>query len=395
MSQVSFVSRFDLVRLAKEHRRLLAILASVGALVGVAYTRLAPKWYEATLTVVPAQRSVLPGAGLAAALPGLSGLASPFATDVDRIDAVLATNAVADEVIGKFGLMRRYDVTHIEDARRLLRKYCTTSSTRRAGVVTLTCEDGDPKRARDLAAAFGEVGNRVFRQISGGAAGEEKQFLETRVAQAHADLTEASRRVREFQERHRIIDITEQSRAVISAMAQIQADLITKQVQLSYLAGFSSSTEGSVVQLRQQIAILKQKLADMESARAADKGTEGPAVAASGSTFFPSAMSVPELRFELEPLMRQQKVQEAVVVLLTQRYESAKVDAARDTSTFQVLDPPTIATLPAGPRLRVTVPIAVAVSLALGLLWVMRSALRPSRVSTGTAAPVGASKDLI
>ena len=64
----------------------------------------------------------------------------------------------------------------------------------------------------------------------------------------------------------------------------------------------------------------------------------------SSANFFPNAMSVPELRFELEQLMREQKIEETVFGLMTQRYEMASVDEARDTSTFQILDHPTLPT---------------------------------------------------
>ena len=55
-------------------------------------------------------------------------------------------------------------------------------------------------------------------------------------------------------------------------------------------------------------------------------------------------MNVPQLRFEFEQLMREQKIEETVFGLMTQRFEMARVDEARDTSTFQILDHPTLPT---------------------------------------------------
>jgi uncharacterized protein involved in exopolysaccharide biosynthesis len=63
-------------------------------------------------------------------------------------------------------------------------------------------------------------------------------------------------------------------------------------------------------------------------------------------------MRVPELRFELEQLFRQQKIAETVFFLMTQRFETAKVDEARDTSTFQILDTPTLPTYRSRPQRR-------------------------------------------
>src|SRR5262245_21246662 len=112
-----------------------------------------------------------------------------------------------------------------------------------------------------MAAYFGEAGNRVFGTISASSAREERRFLESQVVKARQDVDQASRKLREFQEHNKVIDLPEQSKAVISAMASLQGELVSKQLELSYLNSFSSRTESSVVQLQQQIAIMQAKLA--------------------------------------------------------------------------------------------------------------------------------------
>lgn len=321
----------------------LVVGALLGLAAGVVYGFVAPEWYSATLTVVPSQHSQDSAAmALAAKLP--AGL-DAFSTDVQRIQAVLASNSVADEVIVKFKLQDRYSNEHIEQTREALRKHCGSNVDRRSGVVSLTCEDKDPKTAMEMAAYFGEIGNKVFGRISVSSAREERKFLEEQVLKARHDVDESSQKLREFQEQHKVVDLPEQSKAVISAMASIKGEMISKQLELSYLTSFSSRTEASVVQLQQQIAIMESKLKQLEDAQEATVPAKTGSAAGSGSaSFFPDAMTVPELRFQLEQLMREQKIQETVFSLMTQRYEMAKVDEARDTSTFQILDNPTVPT---------------------------------------------------
>ena len=110
-------------------------------------------------------------------------------------------------------------------------------------------------------------------------------------------------------------------------MASIQGELVSKQLELSYLTSFSSRTEANVVQLQQQIGIMEAKLKQLEDSHPVLAVLPAPAAGAgsgSGSasqvanpndpnpTFFPDAMRVPELRFELEQLLREQKIQETV-----------------------------------------------------------------------------------
>jgi capsule polysaccharide export protein KpsE/RkpR len=198
----------------------------------------------------------------------------------------------------------------------------------------------------------------VFGRVSASSAREERRFLEEQVLKARTDVDEASQKLRDFQELHKVVDLPEQSKAVISAMASIKGELISKQLELSYLTSFSARTEASVVQLQQQIAIMESKLAQLEkTANPAVRTTGAGSAAGSGAIagkpdFFPNAMNVPELRFELEQLMREQKIRETVFSLMTQRHEMAKVDEARDTSTFQILDYPTLPTFRSRPNRR-------------------------------------------
>jgi uncharacterized protein involved in exopolysaccharide biosynthesis len=360
----------DLAGVLLQRWRTLAVFVVLGVAAAAAYALLAPPWYAATLTVVPSQRSAETAvASLAAKLPGAFDLVS---TDIQRIQGVLNSTSVADEVIDRFHLQERYGERYHEHTRRELSEHCGAIVDRKSGLVSLTCEDKVPEQAKAMAEYFGEVGNRVFGRVSTSSAHEERKFLETQVVKARHDVDEASRRLREFQEAHKIVDLPEQSKAVISAMASIKGGLISKQIELSYLSSFSARTEASVVQLQQQIAIMQSKLDQLEDAQqsAAAVGPGSSADAGSAS-FFPGAMNVPELRFELEQLLREQKIQETVFLLMTQRYELSKVDEARDTSTFQILDHPTLPTYRSRPRRLPILAYGAIAGLALACGWIL------------------------
>jgi uncharacterized protein involved in exopolysaccharide biosynthesis len=371
----------DISALLFGRRKLLALTAFVGATVAVTYAFVAPKWYSATLTVVQSQQSQNSAAmSLASKLPVSLDMVS---TDVMRIQAVFRSASVTDQVIDKFKLEDYYGTDHREQARKALWSHCSTGVDRKAGVVALTCEDTDPKRAMQLAEYFGEVGNQVFGRVSVSSAREERVFLESQVEKARKDVDDSSKKLRDFQEAHKIIDLPEQSKAVISAMASIKGELISKQLELSYLSSFSASSESSVVQLQQQIAIMQSKLKQLEDAEqlsgsalhsagsAAGSATAGHVGSGSDSEFFPGAMTVPDLRLQLEDLMREQKIKETVFSLMTQRYEMARVDEARDTSTFQILDHPTLPTQHSRPKKRMFAIVGLVGGFILGALWVV------------------------
>jgi capsule polysaccharide export protein KpsE/RkpR len=239
-----------------------------------------------------------------------------------------------------------------------------------------------------MASYFGEVGNQVFSRISASSAREERRFLETQVVKAKKDVDETSRKLRAFQEKNRIIDLPEQSKAVISAMASIQGDMISKQLELSFLNCFAGRGESNVLQLQQQISIMQQKLRQLEEANTMPStgSGAGSGSGASSGVFFPNAMTVPALRFELEELVRDEKIRETVYFLMTQRYELAKIDEARDTATFQILDEPTEPTVRYRPKRKQLAMFGFAGGVAFACLLIVLPVWWRRRVGTTTVA---------
>ncbi len=344
----------------------IAVIAAAGLCLAVLYVLLAPSWYSSTLTVVPATPSKgglgtqLAGAlGAAIDLPGdLSGNA-----DVERIAAVLESTSMADAVIAKFDLRTRYDETYIEHARKRLWSHCSTRIDRKAKLVALTCEDKDPKFVQSMLEYFGEYGNAMFRRVSTSSASEEVKFLEQRVAEMRKETDEAAQRLREFEEKHKIVDLESQSRAVVSTMASLRSQEIAKELQLSYLNSFSAKDESTAIQLRQQLDVMGAKFRRLEN----DEQSASEASRSAKANIFPAALSVPRLRFELEQLYRDKKIHEADLLLLMQRLEMAHVNEARDTSTFVIFDPPALPTYRSRPKRLLVLVVGFLGGLILGL----------------------------
>jgi tyrosine-protein kinase Etk/Wzc len=334
---------------------------------GVAYGLLAPKWYVSGLAVVPARPSKASGissllGGELGSLAAGAGLDSGSTADPARIAAVLQSNTVSDDVIEKFNLKSRYHDEYIEDAREDLWRHCSVKPLPKPSLVQVTCEDKDPAFAKEMLSFLVQRGNEVFRRVSVGSASEEVRFLEARVAQLRLQADATSDRMREFQETHGIVDLDTQARSVVSALAGLQSQRISKQLELEYAQTFSSGDESSTRALEMQLALVTAKVRSLEEVsatppRSADQKTSRPGV-------FPKALEVPQLRAEFEKLYRDRRVAEASLVVSLERMENAKANEARDVSTFVVMDPANLPAKHSRPRLS----LALAISSILGLL---------------------------
>jgi len=186
------------------------------------------------------------------------------------------------------------------------------------------------------------------------------------------EADDSARRLRDFEQRHKIVDLESQSKAVVSAMASLRSQEISKELQLSYLNSFSSRDESTAVQIRQQLSVMNAKFKSLEQPPSADPpASAGPANASQDekADLFPPAFMVPNLRFELEQLLRDRKIRESDLLLLMQRLEMAKVNEARDTSAFQILDPPLVPTYRSRPKGVFAIVAGLLIGLLIGAAW--------------------------
>lgn len=354
-------------------RRRAAAIVGAFVLAGVLYALFAPRWYRSMLTVVPAKQQKQ---GLSGLLSGdLGGLAAGLdvgggAADVARIAAVLQSIVVSDAVIQKFDLRGRYREKYQETARDELWKHCAVKTLVKPGLVQLSCEDKDPRFVQQMVGYFAEYGNRIFREVNVGSATEEVRFLEKRVAELKQQSEQSAARMREFQERHGIVDIESQSKAVVSALAAINAQKISKQMELDFARSFSSGDEATTRQLESELSVMERRLRDLERSSAAPLAAGGPtATGRKDRGVFPAALDVPKLRAEFEGLYRDRKVAEVTLVIALERLEGARANEARDVSTFQVLDPPTLPTKKSRPKGSIVLISMTLLGLVAALGW--------------------------
>jgi capsule polysaccharide export protein KpsE/RkpR len=370
-------------------KRIVAITAAF-AIAGLLYAVLAPSWYRSFLTVVPAKSqkagiSSMLGSELGGLAAGL-GASMGESADVQRIAAVLQSIAVSDAVSEKFDLRRRYEQKYQEGARAALWAHCDVKTLPKPSLVQFSCEDKDPRFAQAMVGYFAEYGNQVFRRVSVSSASEEVRFLEKHVAELRQQADDAAARMREFQEKYQIVDLDTQAKAVVGAMASLNSQRISKQLELEYARTFSSRDEATMQQLESQLAVVDEKLRDLENPsnasppRAQKRGhRDGDA-----NGMFPAALAVPKMRAEFEKLYRDRRVAEGTLVYALEHLEGARASEARDVSTFLVLDPPTLPTRKSRPYRLFVFVIAAALGMAAAV------AFEAWRTFGGFAALVGA-----
>jgi uncharacterized protein involved in exopolysaccharide biosynthesis len=86
---------------------------------------------------------------------------------------------------------------------------------------------------------------------------------------------------------------------------------------------------------------------------------------------YPSMSTLPLLGYRYSDLYRQTRIQETVYEFLTQQYESAKIQEAKELPTVRVMDPAVPPERKSGPIRSLIIAVSVLGAIALTVFWVL------------------------
>lgn len=301
--------------------------------------------YPATVQLMPPDSSSSGGlAGLALpsilkspALAGLAGMADDLLGGKSTgalFIKVLQSRTVQDDLVNRFDLRKHYHQKLWEETRRKLEANTSIGEDKKSGVISVTVRDRDPKFAAAVAGAYVEALDRVMSQVSTSAARRERIFVEQRLAEEKKALDDAEQKFSRFSSNNMTLNVPEQTRVMVEASARLQGELIAARSELQGLQQVYTPENTRVKTLQARINELERELARMNT------GNASPG--ASPSNPYPSIKNLPLVGVAWTDLYRSTKIHETVYELLTEQYEVARIQEARELPTVKVLDPAAI-----------------------------------------------------
>ncbi len=272
--------------------------------------------------------------------PGLAGLAG-MAGDLlggkstgALFIKVLQSRTVEDNLVDRFDLRKHYHTHYWEDARTKLESNTVIGEDKKSGVLSITVKDRDPQFAAVLASAYVDELDHVMSQVATSAARRERIFIEQRLSDEKKQLDDAEQKFSRFSSNTMALNIPEQTRVMVEASARLQGELIAARSELEGLQQVYTPENTRVKTVQAKINELERELAKIN--------TGSPDAAKSASNPYPSIKNLPIVGLAWTDLYRNTKIHETVYELLTQQYEVARIQEARELPTVKVLDNATV-----------------------------------------------------
>ncbi len=344
---------------------LFIFIISAGA---TTYALLATKWYKASASVLPAEKTDFLGSfgGLSSLVKGFSpskGLAALTGTnELDRYMAILKSATLTDDVIKRFRLREEYE---LEDAyyEKVVKAFIGNleMDVEDEGNLVVSIFDQDPQKAADIANYMIARLNEMNTVLSVTNAKANREFIEKRYLENITYIDTLENAMKDFQIKYGVIAVPQQLEATVKAMSEIYARLAQQEVELNVLK--RTFGEDSPLTLKAKISVEEmQKKIEMINA--------GQGLSEDGVNLLIPFKKAPGLGYKYFKIYKDLEIQYKILEFVQPMYEQAKVEEVRNTPSVLVLDYAVPADRKAKPKGSIYLVISFLGSLLIGLVIV-------------------------
>ncbi len=346
-------------------RKKFLLLFVFGATVlAAAYTFVMPHTYVSEAKLMPPEESGRSGPSFSSLLASggidLGGFGSNQSAKV--FVAILQSRTLADSLIERLNLIERMELPENRQMaiNALLGGLWVEDD--KSGVVRVRYSVETPRfpngaEADTAANLAAEITNNAVelldilnREKMVTRASRSRDFLAEMKELKRAELDSARARLARFQRDNRAFALDQQIEAAVGSLAQVQAQIQLKELELA-AAQRELNPDGQIVEG------LQAQLAELRRQRAGVAGTDVLGM---------SLDATPDLVKDYAGLRLDLEVAAQVYTYLESQYSSEQVQAARDLPTVSVLDYAQPSPVRASPRRTFIVLIAFGLSIALG-----------------------------
>jgi capsule polysaccharide export protein KpsE/RkpR len=283
--------------------------------------------YESSAIVVPATSSASSGLGgimknLKDLPLGIGGLGS--SNESDLFLTIIYSRSNLENILDKFNLMKDYNQPIKEKAVRKLKSYIGAELNDEKALI-ITARANSPQKAADIANFILDELNRRIIELNVAKSRDNREFLGRRYAEIQNDLKFAEDSLQKYQQSAGILEIKEQSKAILSSYANLEDEYIKKQMELSVMDKMFPAGSPNIANLRLQIDEYKKELD-----KAKNQGrNDGLSIALN---------ALPQKSKNYIRLFRNVEIYTALLEFITPLYEQAKFDEHKDVPVLQIID---------------------------------------------------------
>jgi len=356
----------DFLIIVLKRRKLIITNVVIVTIFAAIISFFIPKWYTSKANLLPPKSS----GRLLGELGNFSSTIQNISKSFGRLGtvsdeaynylAILQSRTTAEKVINKFNLREVYEFDEDEPIENIIKELNSNVdfNIEDEGNVTIEVTDEDPQLAADMAAYYVKVLNDISRDLGTLEAKNNREFIERRYIQAMADISSVEDSLKKFAKKHSVFDIEEQTKAAITAAAELKAQIEVVKIERDLLLMNYGKDNPYVINKEIMISEFKRRLENMKFAESSS----------SNNALYTPFSELPEVGVNFIRLQREYELQAKILEFIVPIYEQAKIEETKDIPAILVLDYPVPAQKKAGPKKAIIIGAAFLLSLFFSII---------------------------
>lgn len=246
----------------------------------------------------------------------------------ELVKVLLKTNVIRDTIIEKYNFKDKYNVSKFvsSECRKKFDKNLLIDVDYESNTIHIAYIDTDPNFATNVLNSTVVELEKKVKQLYLEQTDEKKSFLDDQIKVKGAELNKLQNDMIEYQKKYGIIDVSTQAQKSVSFVAELEADIITKELNLKALEKNSPYDKTSIEFLKSEIT-LTQRLVDELKKGGGDYSR----------TFIPLD-NLPELTKQYMNISKDLTIQSLILEMLKQQYEAVKIEESDKSQIFNILE---------------------------------------------------------
>jgi uncharacterized protein involved in exopolysaccharide biosynthesis len=363
-----------LLRLSKYRWLLILLPIVLGLLVGIQSYRALPI-FTAYARLLPPQTNTATASSLLNQVGGTAVLGASALTIKNPSDlyaSLFFSRSVQDDVIEKFELKKHYGIDDIDDLRVFVGKR-TKVEVGRDGIITLSYTDKSNESAAKIANGMISAMYTIARKLARGESERRLEFYDGLLVEARENLETSTKNLLEMERITGLTRLKGQEEASSAVIVELRGMIATRQVELQKMAVVATDNHPEVIRMQSELAALKSQLASIANPLSKNtktiRSSDGK-VKTTDEIFVPF-QSYAELRAKVEPLRREEEINNNVFEQLTKARALSRIDESRDFSVISILDPAVAPTKKSGPRVFVNAAVGFFIGFFLAVIFAL------------------------
>lgn len=375
-----------IIKLLKlDFKKFISIVIGLN-LVLIAYSFIMPQTYTSELSIMP-PKNASSGGGLSSFLQNLGGGALSLGglgeDDQSKLFAdVLKSRNVAKKIISELRLdtleyfKEETELSLVSSVSKILE-----TKVEKSGIIKLTCQFSTSyfadknenefvrKLVQDITNSFAESLDKILKEKNNSSAKQSRIYIDNEINKYRVKLDSISIELQKFQEEHNILEIEEQTKAVVTQAIEIGTQLIEYENELN-LAMIQMNPNSNQVQiLKNQIEKIKQQAKRIQEGGLDDNSFSIP------------LSKVPELARRFAEIYRDREIIEKVLLYLETQKHQEMIQEEKDVPVIEVLDYAYHPEIRSSPKRTLMLIVGTLIFSCFSFLYIVISAYRKGRLA--------------